>query len=604
MYCKQLILVSGFILAMISGGCDDSLSLTPKDRVTEKEYFKNETDLQLFSNPFYNNLLKEEIYKEQSDIYVRRDLSPEMRGGSDRTMPNKGGGGWSWDDLRRMNTLIAHANDCPDKDAAVKYTAVTKFFRAYFYFEKVKRFGDVPWYDHELGSADQDLYKARDSRETVMSNMIDDIDFAIENLPDRHSETSAPYRVTRDAALALKSRFCLFEGTFRKYHGISLGNHDYVYYLNLAADAAREVINSGEYRLYSTGNPEKDYLNLFAAEDANPDEYILAVKYDYSMNIRHNATAHAVMPTQGSPGLTRKMVNTYLIKDGSRFTDRPGWQEMLFTEETKDRDPRLSQTIRTPGYRRIGQNEISAPDLSSSVTGYQIAKFVQNPEDYGSQVNRVDMSACDLPVFRYAEVLLNYAEAKAESGTITQEDIDISINELRKRVGMPPMIMSEVNSNPDWYLLSPETGFTNVDGPNIGLILEIRRERTVELAVEGFRWDDLMRWKAGYCIDQPITGLYFPGPGEYDLSGDGKTDVIIYSENGSKPDASSGVLVLRINHDVKLTEGSKGYLNPHRDVLRTPFNENRDYLYPIPPAERSLNPNLTQNPGWDDGLIL
>ena len=214
------------------------------------------------------------------------------------------------------------------------------------------------------------------------------------------------------------------------------------------------------------------------------------------------------------------------------------------------------------------------------------------------------MSACDLPVFRYAEVLLNYAEAKAEAGTVSQGDLDISVNELRKRVGMPPMIMSEVNSNPDWYLLSPETGFTNVDGSNIGLILEIRRERTVELAVEGFRWDDLMRWKAGYCIDQPITGLYFPGPGEYDLSGDGKTDVIIYSENGSKPDAPSGVLVLRLNHDVKLTGGSKGYLNPHRDVLRTPFNENRDYLYPIPPAERSLNPNLTQNPGWDDGLTL
>lgn len=582
--------------------CDDNLDLTPKDQVSEKDYFKTETDLQLFSNPFYNNLLKSEIYNQQSDVLVKRDLSTEMRGGSDRTMPKKGGGGWSWTDLRRMNTLIAHADMCPDQAAVTKYVAVTRFFRAYFYYEKVARFGDVPWYEVELGSGDEALYKPRDSRELIMTKMIEDIDFAIANLPEKTAEKSVPYRATRYAAMALKARFCLFEGTFRKYHNLTLEGHDYKYYLDQAAEAARMLIDSHQYKLHSTGHPESDYLNLFAAEDANKDEYILAIKYDYSMNIRHNATAFAVMTTQGSPGLTKKMVNQYLMADGSRFTDRPGFERLFFTEEVVGRDPRLAQTIRTPGYKRIGQSKVSAPDLAASVTGYQLAKFVQNPDDYSKQVDRADMSACDLPVFRYAEVLLNYAEAKAEAGTLTQQDLDISINELRKRVGMPALSMSQANADPDPYLTSAETGFPNVNGSNTGVILEIRRERAIELMAEGFRWNDLMRWKAGWAINQPITGTYFPGPGEYDLSGDGVPDVILYPSDAAKPATPHGEALFRIGEDLKLTEGNRGFLNPHRDVVRTPFNEGRDYLYPIPPAERSLNRQLTQNPGWDDGL--
>ena len=118
-------------------------------------------------------------------------------------------------------------------------------------------------------------------------------------------------------------------------------------------------------------------------------------------------------------GLTRKMVNMYLMKDGSRFTDQPGWQEMSFLEETKDRDPRLAQSIRTPGYTRIGETTVLPPDLSVTVTGYQPIKFVQEPTASGGQVDRNDRNTNDLPVYRYAEVLLNYAEAKAELGTLT-----------------------------------------------------------------------------------------------------------------------------------------------------------------------------------------
>lgn len=592
---KRYIIIA---IALITGltACD-MLDTKPLSQISPATYFKTETDLQLFSNTFYNNLLDKDPYDDQSDLYIQQDLSAEMIGGNKRTVPNSGGG-WSWGDLRKMNTLLAYIDQCEDEAAIVKYTALTRFFRAYFYFDKVKRFGDVPWYDVELGSADEDLYKPRDSRELVMTRMIEDIDYAIENLPSAVST----FRVNKWAALALKARFCLYEGTYRKYHQLNLEGNDYSYYLQQSAAAAEELIKEGPYSLYSTGNPNKDYLMLFAQEDASTEEYILAIKFDFSLGIYHNATAHTVVATQGRPGVTRKMINSYLKVDGTAFTDQEGWQETAFVEEVKDRDPRLAQSIRTPGYTRIGKTEVLAPDLTGSVTGYHPVKYVQDPTASGGNVDRNERSTCDIPVFRYAEVLLNYAEAKAELGALTQNDLDISINELRNRVGMPDLNMQTANANPDWYLSSAEYGYTNVAGSNKGVILEIRRERAIELTQEGFRFDDLVRWKAGTAIDQEIHGMYFQQPGEYDLTGDGVADVILYEEGTSKPSAPDGVQVLLIGQDILLTEGNRGYIFYHKNIARTKFSEERDYLYPIPINERSLNKYLTQNPGWNDGL--
>lgn len=593
---KRYIIIAMTLIIGLTA-CDDLLDTKPLSQISPDAYFKTETDLQLFSNSFYNNLLDKSPYDDQSDLYIQQNLSDEMIGGNKRTVPNSGGG-WSWGDLRKMNTLLVYANQCEDEDAVVKYTALTRFFRAYFYFEKVKRFGDVPWYDKELGSADEDLYKPRDSRELVMTKMIEDIDYAIENLP----ASVSTFRVNKWAALALKARFCLYEGTYRKYHQLNLEGNNYAYYLEQSAQAAEKLIKEGPYKLYSTGNPQKDYLMLFAQENASKDEYILSIMFDFSLGIYHNATAHTVVATQGRPGVTRKMINSYLKADGTAFTDHEGWQEAGFIEETMNRDPRLAQSIRTPGYTRIGTTKVLAPNLTGTVTGYQPVKFVQDPTASGGNVDRNDRSTADLPVFRLGEVMLNYAEAKAELGTLTQGDLDISINKLRSRVGMPALNMASANANPDWYLSSAEYGYPNVTGTNKGVILEIRRERAVELTQEGFRFDDLVRWKAGYSIDQDIQGMYFKAPGEYDLTGDGVADVILYEQGTSKPTAPDGVQVLLIGQDILLTGGNRGYVFYHKNIARTPFSEERDYLYPIPINERSLNNNLTQNPRWDDGL--
>ena len=588
--------------------CEDFLDKQPIEQIGTDEYFKNEGALEKYTNGFLNSYTPgsgditrgdgncDIIEVKQTSSYLFQPVwNPSLQGG------------WStgtWNFVYYINTFLDRMHEAQgvSEAAFAHYEGTARFWRAWNYFELVKTFGGVPWYDHVVSNnSHEDLYKPRDSREYVMERVLEDLNYACE-----HCYTSDAWvnnqKINRYIALAIKSRICLFEGTYRKYHNLNLDGHDANFYLDLAAKAALEIIEKGPYKLYQTGHPEKDYLTLFAQKDASPEEYILAIKFDYAIGARHNASAYTLLPTQGRPGLTRKFINTYLMDNGTAFTDKPGWQEMQFIEETDGRDPRLAQSIRTPGYTRIGQTEVEGPMFETTVTGYQPVKFVQDPTSNSNNNDRVDSSDCDMPVYRFGEVLLIYAEAKAELGTLTQDDLTISINKLRDRVGMPPLDMAKANAKPDWYLSSEEYGYPNVTGANAGVILEIRRERTIELLQEGHRFEDLVRWKAGTCIDQAITGMYFPGPGEYDLTGDGKADLILYAKGSAKPSADEGVYVYELGTDIFLSEDTKGYMAFHKDVERTKFNEGRDYLYPIPSGERSLNKNLTQNPGWNDGL--
>ena len=598
---KYLITIAAAALAFAS--CD-MLDKAPQAEMSPESYFRTEQDLQLFSNTFYNNLLPKSPFSSQSDHYVKLVLSDELHGGTYRIVPSSGGG-WTWGDLRKMNTLLGYINNCEDEAAVKEYTALTKFFRTYFYFEKVKRFGDVPWVDVELGSADEALYNPRDNREVVMQHMLEDINYAIENLP----APTTQFRVNKYTALALKAQFCLFEGTFRKYHAgqstlktLPGDAKDYTFYLQEAADAAKQIMDSGKYSLYTTGKPANDYRDMFVQENCESNkEYILSIKFDYGLGIFHNGTAYGLLPSQGRVGATRKFIDSFLMKDGSRYTDKAGWESKQFAEQIADRDPRLAQSFRTPGYTRIDGTDQLAPDFSACCTGYHTTKWVMSCKANGGDSDRVDRSTSDLPVYRLGEILLIYAEAKAELGTITQADLDASVNLLRKRVGMPGMRM-DVTVDP--YLTSPETGYTNpklLASSNLAVILEVRRERAVELAQEGtnYRWYDIVRWREGKCIEQPYYGIYFPGAGEYDLNGDGKLDYCLY-EGDVKPN-SSATSVLKIGSDIILSNGASGYVQPHKAETRS-FNEGRDYYYPIPINERSLNPNLTQNDGWDDGL--
>ena len=318
-------------------------------------------------------------------------------------------------------------------------------------------------------------------------------------------------------------------------------------------------------------------------------EIILARDYNIALNVVHSANYYTLSSSR--PGLSKKIVNSYLKADGKRFTDEPNYDKMTFVEECRDRDPRLAQSIRTPGYTRIGSSVKVAPDFTYTVTGYHPIKFVTGTDDDSGSRNYND-----LPIFRSAEVYLNFAEAKAELGILSQIDLDNSIKKIRDRVGMPNIILSEAKANPDKYMASMYPG---VKGDFQGVILEIRRERAVELSREGFRYYDIIRWKEGQTFTQKCYGMYFPRLGEYDLDEDGNFDLCLYQ--GQKP-STTAKLSLEVGQDIYLSENDHGYVDPYQNITLS-WNEDRDYFYPIPTDDRSLSGGaLTQNPGWNDGL--
>lgn len=582
---KHTIINALFLSAAIACiSCEDMLDYQPKDRLSPDIYFKTETDCELWTNNYYTVFPSAEgIYSEPYDVIVRDVLADEISGVR-KPMPTDGN--WNWEKLREMNFFLSRASQVEDESVRLEYEGLTRFFRAYFYFEKVKRYGDVPWVDRPLGSDEEELYKGRDSRESVMEKVMEDVDFAIANLP----EVQNVYRVTRWTARALKSRIALFEGTFRKYHGLD----GYEEFLQACVNASEPFL-TGPYSIYTSGSTP--YQDLFTSQNAIETEIILARAYTSAISgMTHDVNGHLTGATMGRPGMTRNVVNMYLMRDGSRYTDQENYAIKTFVEECKNRDLRMAQTLRTPGYKRIGGSKELAPDLSRSTTGYQLIKYLTE-EKYDAN----KASTNDMPLFRLAEVLLNYAEAKAELGTLKQADLDNTIRPLRVRAGLPDLDMEEANRNPDPYLSSPETGYANVTGDNKGVILEIRRERTLETPMEGLRYWDIMRWKEGKRFEKPIEGLYFPGTGEYDLDGNGSVDVCIY-DTEKAPGNSADVLYLKLGTDIVLSGGTSGNVLAHSTQQRT-WNEQRDYLYPIPTDDRVLTQGaISQNPGWNDGL--
>lgn len=560
----------------------DYLGREPESSIKPEDSFKTVKDLGLFTKSFYDVALPsaEGVYNESVDNIVKSTLDDEITG--KRIVPVSGGG-WTWDNLRNINFFLENCFKNVPENLATPYAAEARFFRAYFYFDKLKRFGDVPWYDKVISQYDEEqLSRSRDPRTLVVNNIMADLDYAIKNLATEVNDE----QVNKWTALALKSRVALFEGTFRKYHK-EFNLPDAEVLLKQAAAAAYEIMESKKYSIYNAVGTDS-YGALFRSVDNIDKEVMLTRKFSDGLQIWHNVNYYTITASYGKPGLEKNLVNSYLMKDGSRFTDKPNYDKMTFKDEVVNRDPRLSQTIRTPGYKRIGGAALVAPNFGNSVTGYQLIKFVGDVK-----YDNFNRSVNPMPVFRYAEVLLNYAEAQAELGVIKQSDLDMSIKLLRDRVGMPNLDLAQAIGRPDLYL-AQDYDPNNVMGAFKGVILEIRRERRVELVMESFRWDDIRRWKVGQMVTRQFKGMYFPGTGKYDLDNDGKDDVWIYE--GDKPVAKN-IQLLKLGSEILLENGDSGNVIINKHITKK-FDEGRDYLYPLPVQELQLNPNLKQNPFW------
>ena len=564
------------------GGCKhDSLNVLPKDKIDAAAFFNTATDLEVYTNRFYDQLSTTTVYTDDasSDNIVTLIASARVKGA--RVVPTaRGTGGWNWSDLRSINYFLNNYEKCPDVAAKAKYGGIARFFRAYFYFEKVRAFGDVPLYKKVLEAGDPELYKDRDSRKVVIDAVLEDINFAIANIPKEVKLNS----ITKYTALALKARICLFEGTFRKYHGLG----DYQDLLTEAAAAAEELMSYNVYRIFTTGGPTVAYRELFARLNQDVTETILA--RDYEPNFpKHNINSLMTSATSGAYGIPKDMINSYLMKDGTRFTDVPGYATKEFYQEMQNRDPRLTQTTAGPDFAAYGSTTREPVNLNITTTGYRVIKALSSKDQWSA-------SYFDLILFRYAEILLIFAEAKAELGTLTDQDWSKTIGVLRARAG----ITGGLNNKPvkvDPYFQS--RFFPGISNPEI---LEIRRERGTELSFEGFSWPDICRWKVGELVTKDWDGIYIPQLDvAYDMNGDGKKDVS-FTKN-LKPDKLPGVYYLYVGE--KLANGAinNAQIDPvthelvfMKDQIRT-WND-KLYFYPIPAGDLVMNPNLGQNPGW------
>lgn len=581
----HIFLLYGLVISILSlSSCqkDNFLTRYPVSSLTQQNFFANANDLNTYCNGLYSYLpgiTSVALNDQQSDDYENNPFNKVVAG--QITLPTSASqAGWTWSYLRQVNYFLQNYQKA-NAPQAVKnhYAGVARFFRAWFYFDKVKRFGDVPWYGTALLPNDSaNLYKARDPRQLVMDSVMADISFAVSNI----NPTGPSGTITKWTALALMARVALHEGTFREYRGIT----GWQGFLQTADSAALAVMQGGKFKLYSTGSPNQDYQNLFlffSPNDPQNSEVILG--YFYSQTLHSTTPLDGLMRAYGL-GLTKGMMNSYLMKDGTPFTAVAGYDTMMINKEFQNRDPRMAQTAIAP---TATYGDLSgARVLGPTPTGYQQIKYYDpNTPSWNTNYNAGIL-------FRYGEILLIYAEAKAElanagTGNFTQADLDMSVNLLRNRAGMPHLMLN-VPVDP-----ALATRYSNVSGPLQNAILEIRRERRVELACEGFRYDDLMRWRAGQLLAQPFVGMYFPGLGMYDLNGDGQPDIALVSSMPSNPLPNISYFV--VGKDLFLTNGNSGNVVVNPSLVKT-FTDPKNYYFPLPVTELLLNKNLTQNPGW------
>jgi hypothetical protein len=538
------------LLAAISIGCNKNLDLNPLDKISDASFWKTPEDFHLFANDFYNSLATAPEYVDNNSDIAFGGGSNSVSNGSYIPSANSDvwDNGFKW--IRSTNYLLQKANESTLGSAIDRWTGEAQFFRAYNYFKLVKTFGDVPLIEKVLDVTSPELYATRTPQAEMIDFIIADLESAAAKLPKQGELTSDETgRATQGAAQALLARVALYQATWAKYHN----EGDGAKYLTNAIDASEKVIASGEYALYN-GMGDSSYKHLFILGGDDSKEVVLARRY-YANRIVHNWTRELwfnyMVPT-------KTMADMYLAKDGLPI-DKSGLFQgyNTLTSEFKNRDPRMSMTFIEPGSSIYFEGGIWQPTFpgfngsNATRTGYMIRKFLDQTLDAAQFRGEYDFKE-----FRYAETLLILAEALYErNGAITDAELDRTINVVRGRVGMPALTNTFVSAN------------------GLNMLTEIRRERTVELAFEGFRRDDLRRWKMGESVlPQSIRGVKFVG-----------TDY-----QAQYPDLKPGV-------DIQVDANGFIVAEPAASRQFLP----KHYLDPLPLQQIQLSKGtLTQNPGW------
>lgn len=605
------------LFAVLGAGCVDSLDLNPDGQLTTANPLSSVPELQKYLNQFYEGTFDgqpagltgagiafDDQYSDNMVVPSPPSLLMGTRSISNATSLSE------YSQIRGINFFFQYVSNCKgNADDIKQFKGEAYFFRAYYYFKLLNKYGGVTWITKVLPPDSKEMELPRDSRTAVADSILSDLDKSITLLKTQSS--NATMRIHKDFALAFKSRVALFEGTWQKYHKAKntpfytkgMTDEKINNYLTQARDAAKAVINSGRWAIYNTGKPLSDYQTMFVTLDLSANKEVLFYK-KYSITstptVGHSITRYLNMGG-GNIGLSLSLVDDYLTRDGRLFqgTERDNAQKTYGSElDPQIRDPRLSQTVAMPGARLkpLTASNIYMPAFSpiiSQVTpnvswtnpsGYSLLKYVE----FDCPTETVDgefKSQAPAIQMRYAEVLLNYAEAIAElQGAAAQAEIKSILQPLRDRASMPSVDFARE------YNTDPAYPFSKLDAT----LQVVRRERRIEFAAEGKRMYDIFRWAAA---DEIIVGKRPLGPL---FTGSNMPDANVkggYFGGNLVYDKASGNNIYLTG----TTGDTKRYIDPYKNLAPKgfEFKLDRDYLNPINQDQIALTGGKwNQNPGW------
>lgn len=571
---KKITYILGLFSMLTFQSC---LDMEPKTQLADTNYWQTPDHFKLFATQFYGWT----VDFKQLDDSPHSDVRSDLRTGitldvysngtnsipsSDKTYTN------NYNRIRQVNTLLQQAEGYAAPADIETSVGEAHFFRAYCYFDLLQVYGDVIITRTPLDIDSPEMQMARNSRDEVVDFILEDLEEAIRLLPEANEISSKDEgRLSSQAASAFLSRVALYEGTWQKFRNGGQNNDRSSALLDIAATSAHDVIESGFFELFAPeelGTEAYKYLFILENDKSNPAGITKSGNKEYIFTRRHDPTLASIgfNITQGRLGnavyVTRKMANMYLQSNGLPINPQT-WDYSKVDSEFKDRDNRMSNTLMIPGhtYWGTGGGRIDWTGSAEEIANASHKNFMPStgtgyfPHKWCCERDGVPtgMEAYDYPIIRYAEVLLNYAEAVFErDDKISDEDLAISLNLTRKRVNpnMPDLTNAFVSAN------------------NLEMRTEIRRERTVEFYDENFRIDDLKRWKtAEEEMPMNLTGVKWRGT-EYETK---------WSDASSKTMDAEGCIIY---------EQGRVW-------------EEKHYLYPLPMDQLKLNPNLKQNPGWE-----
>lgn len=583
------ILSAGLLLAtaVSFSSCDDFLTRDPQDTVTDvPSFWNNEENLRTSFLDYYTYFFpgyrstweRADNFAETNVADWTDDNAQEVATLFTKVAPTSDAGNWNFKKIRNMNLLLSRIQSSSlNEEAKNHWSGVARLFRAMEYAKLVQKFGDVPYYDAVLGSTDNEqLYRARDPRTTVMDKVNEDLAFACTNI--RVNDGTKGLTVNRAVAQGFASRIMLFEGTWQKYHANNTAKA--AEYLKAAKDYAAALMQTNAYSIAPS------YKSLTTSEDlAGNPEIIMYRSYV------ENVIMHSLMSFQNTEhemsSPSRSFIDAFLTKNGLPIhqAGNTEYKGKEYAKEIQNRDPRLADNIDEESGLRL--NGVAAVYAAS---GYYANRYV-NKDLINKPGGMSNTNTTDAPVMKLNEVLMNYIEAAAELAdlgqyTLTQADFDKTINAIRDRQStqMPHVTLAgnalKVNG--------VEINDPDRDATVKPIIWEIRRERRVELAYEGLRFNDLRRWGkleyADMVKNKKLNMGAWINKADYPENADALAKITLCDENGN------------------IVTGNEGYIMPITEVAKMRVMADKDYLYPIPVDQITMYENhgfkLTQNPGW------